>query len=143
MISPTNTTRSLNAYQREAILSASPARLLVMLYDRLMLDLARAEAAQLDSDWGVASENLLHAQDIIAELAGSLKLELWDGAENMLGIYNYAGTALMHANIYRNEKLTRECIELLEPLRQTWHEAASAPSASHHTSGLTAQAASA
>ena len=143
MIGTSTRSKALNAYQREAILSASPARLLVMLYDRLMLDLARAEAAQLDSDWGVASENLLHAQDIIAELAGSLKLELWDGAENMLGIYNYAGTALMNANIYRNEKLTRECIELLEPLRQTWHEAASAPSASHHTSGLTAQAASA
>ena len=136
MMSAATTNRSLNAYQREAILSASPARLLVMLYDRLLLDLARAEAAQLDEAWDVARENLLHAQDIIAELAGSLDLDVWDGADNMLGIYNYAGTALMNANIDRNAALTRECIELLEPLRQTWHEAATLPTAAPAGAGV-------
>ncbi len=134
-----STSRSLNTYQREAILSASPARLLVMLYDRLLLDLARAEAAQMDEAWDVARENLLHAQDIIAELAGSLKVEVWDGAGSMLGIYNYAGTALMNANIHRNVKLTRECIGLLEPLRQAWHDAAAAPSSSPLAPALASQ----
>ena len=123
-----NHTKALNSYQREAILSASPVRLVTMLYDRLLLDLARAESAQLESVWDVASENLLHAQDIIAELAGSLNVEAWNGADQLLGIYNYAGTALMNANIYRNVSLTRECIDLLEPLRLTWHEAATLPS---------------
>lgn len=118
--------RALNVYQRETIMSASPARLLVMLFDRLMLDLARAEEAQTTESWDVAGTNLLHAQDIIGELSGSLDLDAWDGAENLLGIYNYAGTAMMNANIHRNVELTRECIALLEPLRQTWHEAASA-----------------
>lgn len=122
--------RALNAFQREAILSASPARLLVMLYDRLLLDLARAESAQMVEDWETAGKQLLHAQDIIAELTGSLEVGVWDGAENMLGIYNYAGTAMMNANIYRNVGLTRECIALLEPLRQSWHEAAVQPAVS-------------
>ncbi|MFQ4148044.1 flagellar export chaperone FliS [Arthrobacter sp. LAPM80] len=125
----TNRARALNSYQREAILSASPARLLTMLYDRLLLDLARAEAAQTDADWAVASENLLHAQEIISELSGSLQPELWSGADQLLGIYNYAGTSLMTANIKRDPALTRECIALLEPLRLTWHEAAALPSA--------------
>jgi flagellar protein FliS len=119
--------RSINAYQREAILSASPARLLVMLYDRLLLDLARAESGQSAQDWDTARKNLLHAQDILAELAGSLDVGAWDGAESLLGIYNYAGTALTNANIHRNIELTRECIALLEPLRQSWHEAATQP----------------
>ncbi|WP_315899802.1 flagellar export chaperone FliS [Arthrobacter alpinus] len=122
--------RSLNAYQREAIMSASPARLLVMLYDRLLLDLARAETAQQSESWEVARENLLHAQEIIGELAGSLNVDAWDGAQNLLGIYNYTGTALMNANIYRNVELTRECITILEPLRQSWHDAAAQPLAS-------------
>jgi len=121
--------KALNSYQREAILSASPARLVTMLYDRLMLDLARAEAAQNANEWGTASENLLHAQDIINELAGSLQVELWDGADQLLGIYNYAGTALMNANIHRNPALTRACIEILAPLQLSWHEAAAIPSA--------------
>lgn len=113
-------------YARDAVLSASPARLLTMLYDRLLLDLGRAVQAQDDSNWPVATENLLHAQAIIAELASSLKTDAWDGAEGILALYDYLMTSLINANIHRDAARTRECIELLEPLRQAWHEAAAA-----------------
>lgn len=109
---------------REAVLSASPARLLTMLYDRLLLDLGRAEAAQQNEQWAVASENLIHAQAIIAELSSTLKLDVWDGAADLMALYTYATTAMMNANTSRDAARTRECIELLEPLRQSWHEAA-------------------
>ncbi|POH73839.1 flagellar export chaperone FliS [Arthrobacter glacialis] len=127
MMTTPNRTKALNAYQRDAILSAPPARLLTMLFDRLLLDLARAETAQNAEDWETASENLLHAQDIISELSGSLKPELWDGADQLLGVYNYAGSTLLQANIQRDRLLTQECIALLEPLRLAWHEAAALP----------------
>jgi flagellar protein FliS len=110
--------------QRDAILSATPVQLLTMLYDRLMLDLGRAEAAQLAGNWTVASENLIHAQAILSELTASLKTEAWGGADNLLGIYNYVSSALVTANVQRDVELTREGIRLLEPLRQSWHEAA-------------------
>ena len=110
--------------QREMILSATPVQLLTMLYDRLLLDLGRAEAAQMAENWMVASENLLHAQAIVAELSSSLKTELWDGAENLLGIYNYVSAALISANLHRDVERTRESVRLLEPLRQSWREAA-------------------
>lgn len=113
-----------NQYLEDSVLSAPPARLLTMLYDRLLLDLGRAETAQQASNWPVASENLLHAQAIIAELVSSLKTDAWDGADGLLGLYNYAFTALVNANIQRDPALTREAIDLLEPLRQAWHEAA-------------------
>ena len=116
-------------YARNAVLSASPARLLTMLYDRLLLDLSRAEAAQLQADWAVASENLIHAQAIITELLGTLKTDVWDGAENLQAIYTYSLSTLVSANVGRNPKLTRECIDLLEPLRLAWHEAAAELSA--------------
>jgi flagellar protein FliS len=115
-----------NQYLNESVLSAPPARLLTMLYDRLLLDLGRAEAAQGAANWSVASENLIHAQAIITELSSSLKTDVWDGADGLLGLYNYASTALINANIQRNPALTREAIDLLEPLRQAWHEAAAA-----------------
>ena len=108
------------------MLSAPPARLLTMLYDRLLLDLGRAETAQQAANWPVASENLIHAQAIITELSSSLKTDAWDGADGLLGLYNYASTALVNANIQRDPALTREAIDLLEPLRQAWHEAAAA-----------------
>lgn len=111
-------------YQRDAILSASPARLLTMLYDRLLLDLQRAEIAQEIEDWNTASQHLLHAQEIIAELMSSLKVDAWDGAEGLFGVYTFAAKALLFANTRRDVASTRVCIQLLEPLRQTWHEAA-------------------
>lgn len=114
----------LSQYNNDAILSAPPARLLTMLYDRLLLDLNRAQFAQENSNWSVATENLLHAQAIVHELASTLKTDTWDGAENLLGIYNYAMQAMIGANIHRDVERTRECILLLEPLRQGWHDAA-------------------
>ena len=111
-------------YNRDAILSATPVRLLTMLYDRLLLDLNRAETAQVSQDWQVASENLLHAQAIIAELTSSLKVDAWDGGQGLLGLYTYVSNALIAANVRRDVERTRECITLLEPLRTAWYEAA-------------------
>jgi flagellar protein FliS len=111
-------------YNQDAILSASPARLLTMLFDRLMLDLQRAEAAPLEQDWNRASPYLVHAQDIVAELAGSLDVERWDGGQNLLAIYLFSSTKLVSANVERSVERTREVISIMEPLRQTWHEAA-------------------
>ncbi|MET0724733.1 MAG: flagellar export chaperone FliS [Leifsonia sp.] len=115
-------------YGRDAVLSATPARLVTMLYDRLMIDLYRAEQAQLVGEWTVASTNLIHAQEIVAELAGSLRVDLWDGAEGLLAVYNYITSALRTANIQRDPAGIREALDLLEPLAAAWHEAAALPS---------------
>lgn len=110
-------------YNQDAILSASPQRLLTMLFDRLLLDLQRAEAAQSEQDWSRASGYLVHAQDIVAELAGTLDVERWDGGQNLLAIYLFSSTKLVSANIEHSVERTREVIEIMEPLRQTWHDA--------------------
>ncbi len=111
-------------YVQDAVLSATPAGLLTMLYDRLLLDLARAGVAQESGDWAVASQNLLHAQDIVGELMSSLRTDVWDGAEGLMSLYTYVRQTLMEANTRRDRARTAECAEILEPLRQAWHEAA-------------------
>jgi flagellar secretion chaperone FliS len=130
-----------NQYNRDAVLSATPARLLTMLYDRLLLDLGRAERAQESQNWAVASENLLHAQAIVAELSSSLKLDAWDGAKQLFELYTFVSTELVEANIRRDAERTRSCIALLDPLRDAWHQAASqlapaAPVAASSTGGF-------
>jgi flagellar protein FliS len=111
-------------YATDAVMSASPMRLLTMLYDRLLLDLKRAETAQAERAWAVATTNLLHAQDIVAELTSSLKVDAWDGGDRLLALYTYVTSALIDANVHRNTVRVAECIALLEPLRAAWHEAA-------------------
>jgi flagellar protein FliS len=113
-----------NQYNRDAILSATPARLLTMLYDRLLLDLGRAERALASETWTVASENLLHAQAIVAELSSSLKLDAWDGAKGLFELYTFVSSTLVEANIRRDPERVRTCVALLEPLREAWHDAA-------------------
>lgn len=116
----------LNEYQRTAIMSATPAQLLTMLYDRLLLDLHRAEHAQIDARWVDATAQLMHAQEIITELQRTLDLDVWDGASRLMAIYDYVFATLVSANIGRDVEATRECTRRLEPLRQAWHEAATA-----------------
>lgn len=119
-----NTKQQRDRYAADAIMSASPMRLLTMLYDRLLLDLDRAEKAHESRAWAEASTNLLHAQDIVTELTSSLKVDAWDGGDRLLALYNYVSGALIDANVKRDTARIRESIELLEPLRQAWHEAA-------------------
>ncbi|TWX38560.1 flagellar export chaperone FliS [Frigoribacterium sp. ACAM 257] len=116
--------RQRSHFAEQAVLSATPVQLVTMLYDRLLLDLARAEKAQVGQEWAIASEQLLHAQAIIAELTSSLRVDVWDGGEGLLALYGYTSTALVNANVHRDVALTREVTGLLEPLRQAWHEAA-------------------
>lgn len=121
----------LSAYNRDSVLSASPARLVTMLYDRLVLDLTRAEEALHTQSWPTAWENLRHADQIVAELASSLKVDLWDGAEGLLQLYGYLADLIVAGTVEHDASKVREAIELVEPLRQAWHEAAdSLPAAS-------------
>jgi flagellar secretion chaperone FliS len=110
-------------YFRDSVVSASPAQQLAMLYDRLLLDLQWAEKAQDQTDWGTASTHLIHAQAIIAELTGTLKVELWSGGPALMSLYVYVAGILRTGNAWHDIEPTREAIELLEPLRLSWHAA--------------------
>ncbi|GAB1694681.1 flagellar export chaperone FliS [Krasilnikovia sp. M28-CT-15] len=111
-------------YLADSIATASPAKLLVMLFDRLVLDLTRGEQALLDGDREEARVNLLHAQDIVLELQSSLKPDAWDGAADLAAIYAFVMKELVNANVKSDAVKTRQCRELMEPLRDTWREAA-------------------
>ena len=120
----TSAAAKLSAYNRDSVLSASPARLLTMLYDRLMLDLSRGETALDAQRWPEAWEHLRHADQIVAELASTLRVDLWDGAEDLLRLYGYLADLIVGGMIERDADKVREASRLVEPLRQAWHEAA-------------------
>lgn len=113
-----------NRFIGDAITTASPSALLTMLYDRLVLDLVRAEQAQLLGDRAVANTQLLHAQDIVAELLSSLDTTAWAGGPALASLYTYLLTELIGANVSGDATRTAACRELVQPLRDAWHEAA-------------------
>jgi hypothetical protein len=79
----TTATAMRNAYAKESVTTASPAKLLTMLYDRLIRDLLTAEQAIGAGDAEKASEQLLHAQAIVLELQSSLKVDAWEGGPGL------------------------------------------------------------
>ena len=115
---------AINRFQQDSIVTASPARLLTMLYDRLLLDIGRAEKALRGQNRVEAHKNLTHAQDIIAELMSSLRMDVWDGAEGLMALYVYAMKELVNANVQGDADKAQEIRELFEPLADAWKQAA-------------------
>jgi flagellar protein FliS len=112
------------AYMDASVATASPARLLVMLYERLVLDCHRALNAQHSGDHPEAHRQLVHAQDIVMELRSSLKTDAWEGGPTLASLYDYLHTRLINANIKRDASITEHCLGLVQDLAQTWREAA-------------------
>lgn len=111
-------------FMANQVATASPAMLLTMLYDRLVLDLARGEAAQREGDRPTAHENLIHAQDIISELLSTLDTSAWEGGLQLAQLYSYFLTELISANVSGDPDRTATIRGLVEPLRDAWHAAA-------------------
>lgn len=111
-------------YTADAVQTASPARLLVMLYDRLVLDLVNAEKAAGEAQIERMSSELQHAQAIVLELRTSLDVTLWDGAQGLSDLYTWLYSELVTANIKRDAERIAACRKLVEPLRDAWRQAA-------------------
>jgi flagellar protein FliS len=111
-------------YVNQSVATASPERLLIMLLDRLVLDVQRAIQSQEAGEHAAASPQLLHAQEIVLELRSSLKMDVWDGAAQLASIYDWLYRELIKANVSRDVEVTKDCLKVIEPLVETWREAA-------------------
>lgn len=119
------TTQAMRArYAADSVGTASPARLLTMLYDRLVRDLALAEAAIVDGNGEAVHNQLVHAQAIIEELRSSLDTDAWEGGPGLARLYDFLVTELVAANVAKDGAKVTACRELVEPLRDAWHQAA-------------------
>ncbi|MCZ2858051.1 flagellar export chaperone FliS [Blastococcus sp. VKM Ac-2987] len=111
-------------YLGDTVATASPQQVLVMLYDRLALDLERAQLAVAAGDRQEASEQLQHAQAIVYELLSSLRVDVWDGGPRLASLYNWLISELVQANIKLDGNRIASCRQVVEPLRDAWRQAA-------------------
>ena len=117
-------TNARATYMEASVATADPARLLVMLCDRLVLDVQRGLSAQETGNRQEAHNQLIHAQAIVAELRGSLDTEGFDGAEQLGAIYDHLLHTLVSANVHQDQQATRHCLSLVEQIADTWRQAA-------------------
>lgn len=113
-----------NRYVGDSVATASPARLVTMLYDRLVRDLTTAEAALAEGSIEVTNSNLIHAQEIVWELAAGLDPTKWSGGPALAALYQFILSELLEANVKKDAAKVASVRALVEPLREAWHQAA-------------------
>jgi len=117
------------AYRANAVMTASPGHLVLMLFDGALraLNVAREACVRPETDprrYEIVNHQLLKAQTIIAELQGSLNLEAGDGqfAREMHRLYDYYLRRLIEANLRKDPGPIAEVELLLGGVRETWAE---------------------
>ena len=110
-----------DAYRRQGVLTASPAELIVMLYDGLKKDLILGKRAIGKNDAANAHKFLMKAQDIVTELINCLNMD-FEISEGLLDIYEFMLSSMEVANIRKDAEPLDPVIEMVESLRGAWQE---------------------
>lgn len=111
-----------NAYKRVDVETSSQGKLIVMLFNGAI---QRAEEAKRQLAKGRTDgvhNNLLRAQDIVAELRNALDMKVAI-AKQLDRIYEYFQHLLIKANIRKDSTPLDEVISHLTAMRNTWQEA--------------------
>ena len=112
-------------YQTQQIMTASPAMLVFMLFDKAISSLNAAVRAIAANDVQERWRNNKRAMEIISRLQMTLNMELGgEVAENLDRLYNFMLKLLSTVDPNNDPKPAEDVIKLLEPLRESWRELA-------------------
>ena len=115
------------AYRETSVKTASQGKLIIMLYDECIRQLASAlEKFTVDNQ--IEPQNIekfnnsiLKAQEVITELTVSLDMEAGgEIAKNLLNLYMYFNQELLDANVSRKTEKIIFVKEMMTQLRMTW-----------------------
>jgi len=110
-------------YRTTSIQTASPAKLLLMLYEGLIVFIKRGKQEIQSGNPAQAHIAIVKAQDIITELMSNLKME-YPISQNLFQLYDYMKQRLIAANIKKDPEILDEVLTFAEELRDTWAQAA-------------------
>jgi flagellar protein FliS len=109
-----------NVYRENAILTATPEQLVVMLYDGARRFLAQAAMAMRADRVNVAGEKLRRAEAIIDELLATLDMSAGEIAERLQALYLFFKDHLTAARLERDASKIDEVDRLMGELRSAW-----------------------
>jgi len=112
----------LNPYQQykeNAILTASPEELVLMLYNGIIRFIDEAKTALQKKDYVETNAKIQRAQDIITELMLTLDMN-YDIAKNLYNLYDYMLRRLIDANVKKDIEILDEVRGFAVELRDTW-----------------------
>jgi flagellar protein FliS len=120
-------TDPLRSYKETQIKTATPGKLVVMLYDGAVkhLSLALEGLNSRHRSYDRVSEQLVRAQDIITELMVSLDFERGgEIAKSLFNLYMWMNRQLLDGNIRKDTAPLESVRSVLQELRAAWAELA-------------------
>lgn len=112
-------------YKETQIETASPVRLIVILYDIIISSIDQALIHLENKKYDLLNKELSRAQDGLIELIVSLDFEKGgDIANNLYSIYLYCSRRLFEGNIEKNKDMLLEVKNILLKLRDAWEQIA-------------------
>lgn len=126
----TQSNKHLERYLAVQVETATPGRLVLMLYDAALKRLHHAAAAMESAEFESAHIHLLRVQDILIELIISIDHQQGgDIAANLHRLYEYMYRSLVQANVQRATEPIRHVALMLTDLRSAWAQALTAENA--------------
>jgi flagellar protein FliS len=119
-----NLTASHAAYRRGEVLAATPAQLVVMLYDGARRFLRQTVAAMNAGEVERAHTSLRHGERIVSHLDGTLDFDQGDLPQRLHMIYAFCLSQLNAARITQDPAKVEEVSRLLGELREAWSQIA-------------------
>ena len=116
--------KGLGRYQDMKVQTASPAQIMIMLYDGAIRFSLQAKKKIEEKDFEGKGDFISKTQAIIDELMNSLDFTIApDLCTNLQKLYIYINERLTHANIQLDPEAMDEVIQLLNTLRDGWKQA--------------------
>jgi flagellar protein FliS len=112
------------AYRANAVLTASPEQLVVMLYDGAIRFLRQADALFEEGAWPQGVERIGRAQAIVDELLCTLNMDAGELSQRLEAIYIFCAGHLRDARLRHDRVRVQHVARLLGELREAWAEIA-------------------
>ena len=109
----------------EQVQLATPAERLLMIWERLVLNLGQAREAMEAGEHERANNELIAAQQILVVLSSTLD-HSWEGAPNLDALYRWCWEQLVAANVAWDKAKLADATAVLTQLYDAWHQAADA-----------------
>lgn len=113
--------RAAQMYQKNAVQTASPAKLTLMLYDGAVKFTNIAIEAIEAGDIEMAHNNIVKAQNIIVEFRSTLDMK-YPVAKDFDVVYDYIYRRLVEANMKKDKDILVEALKHIKTMRDTWRE---------------------
>ena len=112
---------TINPYLRDAVLTASPEQLQLMLYDGAIRFASQGRAGIVAKDYEKSYEKFTRAQQIVLEMHKGLNFEVnAELCRRMAALYMFIYNKLVDACVKRETQYVDDALTILRMERETW-----------------------